>query len=363
MLKKILIAGGVVLVLLVGWILKTINDAGEFKMIKPHFNGSVTFLSGHVGAEDITIDHNAGLAYISTDDRFAVLQGDENRGGRLCIVSLQDSNAVSICGTTGIAKINPHGISFFSKDGTDFLYAVNHTDGNHSILLFQKTFNTLTRSVLPRHYGYSFKLIKTHKDTSFLLSPNDVLAVDTNKFYFTNDHGSRTKLGKTIEDYLQQRKSNVVYFDGEKYSIAADNIAYANGINMSRDGKEVYVASTIGGSILIYERDAGNGNLALKDEVVLKTGVDNIELDEHGNLWVACHPQLLTFVQHTKDTSNYAPSQVFKLSKNAEGKFTAEEIFLSKGDDLSGSSVAAVSGKVMLIGSVMDNGILNCELK
>lgn len=363
MLKKILIAASVALVLLVAWILKTISDAGEFKTITPYFNGTTTLLNGFVGAEDITIDHETQLAYISTDDRFAILHGDQNRGGRLCIVSLQDSNAVSICGTIGIAKINPHGISFFKKKGAEYLYAVNHTDGKHSILLFQKAYNTLTRSVLPHHYGYSFKLLKTHEDTTFMLSPNDVLAVDTNKFYFTNDHGSRSKSGKMVEDYLQQKKSNVVYFDGKNYSIAADNIAYANGINMSRDGKELYVASTIGQNVLIYDRDIATGKLTLKDEVVLNTGVDNIELDEHGNLWVACHPQLLTFMQHTKDTSTYAPSQVFKLSKNAEGKFTAEEIFLSKGDDLSGSSVAAVSGNVMLIGSVMDNGILRCEMK
>lgn len=38
------------------------------------------------------------------------------------------------------------------------------------------------------------------------------------------------------------------------------------------------------------------------------------------------------------------------------------EVFLSDGRDLSGSSVAAVSGDIMLIGSVFEERILRCRL-
>jgi hypothetical protein len=39
-----------------------------------------------------------------------------------------------------------------------------------------------------------------------------------------------------------------------------------------------------------------------------------------------------------------------------------EEVLLSLGEDLSGSSVAAVRGDRLLVGSVMDDGILDCRI-
>lgn len=342
MLRKLLIALLAIALLAAAFLIKTYSDAGEFKTILPHFAGTKTFLPGIIGAEDITIDFENNTAIISADDRYATIHGGKGRG-MICALNLDEPGSKPFI---LIDSIHPHGISLYPSRQGHFIYVVNHDTGVHSILLFQGQ-----------------NLVKTFRDSQFILSPNDVVAVDEKRFYFTNDHGSHTRIGRKLEDYLQLKKSNVIYFDGEKYSIAADGIAYANGINMSRDGKEVYVASTIAGSVQVYDRDVASGKLTLKNEIFLKTGTDNIEVDEAGNLWVACHPQLLTFLQHANDTSKLSPSQVFKLTKNAGGKFTAEEIFLSKGDDLSGSSVAAVAGNTMLIGSVMDEGILWCALK
>lgn len=342
MLRKIIIGFITITILVAAWFIKTLRDAGEFKTIEPHFAGTKTFIPDIVGAEDITIDHENNTAIISSDDRFATLHGQDGRG-MIYVLNLNEPGSKPFA---LIDSIHPHGISLYHSPEGHFIYAVNHDKGKHSILLYQGQ-----------------NLVSTFQDSTFILSPNDVVAVDEKRFYFTNDHGSHTSFGRKLEDYFQLKKSNVIYFDGGKYSIAADNIAYANGINMSSDDKEVYVASTIGGSVLVYDRDAASGKLTLKDEIILKTGTDNIELDEQGNLWVACHPKLLTFVQHANDTSKFSPSQIFKLTKNANGKFVAAEIFLSKGIDLSGSSVAAVSGNTMLIGSVLDEGILRCALK
>lgn len=342
MLKKILAAAFLIALLFAAFLIKTYRDAGQFKNIEPHFSGTKTFIPGIIGAEDITIDFKNQIAFISADDRFATLHGSAGEGGIYALTLDQPASKPVMF----ISNIHPHGISFYPSPQGYYLYAVNHDKGKHSIHLY---------------HGLDF--VHSYEDSVFIISPNDVVAVDENRFYFTNDHGSHSNIGKKLEDYLQLKKSNVIYFDGEKYSVAADGIAYANGINISRDGKEVYVASTIAGSVQVYNRDVASGRLTLKDEIFLKTGTDNIELDEQGNLWVACHPQLLTFVQHANDTSKLSPSQVFKLTKHAQGKFEAEEVFLSKGDDLSGSSVAAVAGNTMLIGSVLDEGILHCELK
>jgi hypothetical protein len=39
-----------------------------------------------------------------------------------------------------------------------------------------------------------------------------------------------------------------------------------------------------------------------------------------------------------------------------------EEVFLSRGADLSGSSVAAVYGDRLLVGAVLDDHILDCRM-
>jgi len=249
-------------------------------------------------------------------------------------------------------EIHPHGISYYKTSGGQaYLYAVDHAGGSHSILLFYFENDT------------TLSLLRTFSDSTFIISPNDVVAVDEQRFFFTNDHGSHSDFGKTLEDYLQQAKSKVVYFDGNQYSVAAEKIKYANGINISRDGKEIYVAACIGKSILIYDHEISSGKLSLKKEIYLNTGVDNIELDESGNLWVACHPQLLTFVKHAKDTSRLAPSQVIRVTRDADGNFTPKEIYLNKGEEMSASSVAAVAGNIMLVGPVLDDHILWCELQ
>jgi hypothetical protein len=50
---------------------KTFYDAGEFKEIKPHFNGKVQTIAGVLSSEDITIHPQTAMAFISSDDRRA----------------------------------------------------------------------------------------------------------------------------------------------------------------------------------------------------------------------------------------------------------------------------------------------------
>ena len=61
------------------FIIKTLNDAGEFKIISSHFDGECISITGIVGAEDITILSN-GVAIISSDDRRQTLAGHPVQG-------------------------------------------------------------------------------------------------------------------------------------------------------------------------------------------------------------------------------------------------------------------------------------------
>jgi arylesterase/paraoxonase len=203
--------------------------------------------------------------------------------------------------------------------------------------------------------------LESIKDIKLMTSPNDVTAVGERLFYVTNDHGYSEKgLGRTLEEYLQRKISYVNYFDGNSFKKVATRIAYANGINHSADYTKIFVASPTGGKVIVYNRDLITGNLTLSEEVDVRTGVDNIELDSAGSLWIGCHPQLLKFVAHAADPSKFSPSQVIKLTPDPQGKYQMEEVFLNDGTTYSGSTVAAVYKNKLLIGSVFEKTLLVC---
>ena len=123
------------------------------------------------------------------------------------------------------------------------------------------------------------------------------------------------------------------------------------------------MAATVGQKILVYDRDLNSGDLALRDTIEAGTGVDNIEIDQKGDLWIGCHPKLLAFVKYSKDPDALSPSQVIKVETKASSQYEIKKIYLNNGQPLSGSSVAAVFEDRLLIGSVFDERFLLCRLK
>jgi arylesterase/paraoxonase len=132
---------------------------------------------------------------------------------------------------------------------------------------------------------------------------------------------------------------------------------------ISPDGQTVYVAATVGQKIYVYDRDRNTGDLSLRSTIDVGTGVDNIEIDLRGDLWVGSHPKLLTFVKYSKDPGVLSPSQVIKVEKKTPDQYDVKEIYLNNGQPMSGSSVAAVFEDTLLIGSVFDERFLLCNLQ
>ncbi len=79
-----------------------------------------------------------------------------------------------------------------------------------------------------------------------LISPNDIVAVGSDKFYVSNDHRYTAGLGQVLENYLKLKLSNLVYYNGSSFIVVASGIGYANGINVSADGQTLYFWTAIG---------------------------------------------------------------------------------------------------------------------
>jgi arylesterase/paraoxonase len=340
----------VILVIVVGgFLLQLLYAAGQFRTLEPHFAGRCTPVAGLLGPEDVTIHPQTGVAYISAADRRSVFEGGPGRGAIYAYDLKAASPRLRNLTPAADEDFRPHGLSLYlGEDGRDVLYAINHAGGNHTIEVYDFVSTRLSH--------------RESLSDPLLVTPNDLVAVGRDRLYVTNDHANTGGFARTLEDYLRRSISTVVYYDGADFSVAASGIRYPNGVNVSPDGRTLYVASTTGGEVLVFRIDSESGRLEPRGAIEIGSGVDNLELDAAGDLWIGAHPKLLSLVQHAADASQLAPSQIIRVGAPDSDAPLVEEVFLSRGDDLSGSSVGAAWGNRLLIGAVLDDHILDCRM-
>ena len=341
-MKRILIVVLIVVLLAGLFILRTVWQSGSFKTIQNNFSGTTQTIEGLPGVEDITIDQSTGIAFLSSDDRWSAMLKKLPVKGAIYKLNLNDSVPKPVILTDNFKQddFHPHGISLFqTPEGEKIIFVVNHRKSGNFIERFEYKNDSLQ-----------------HKESisgDLIISPNDVVGVGERAFYFTNDHNEKASAWRTIKDLLTIGTGNVCYYDGYRMSkTSIEDIKYANGVNVSHDGKKLYVAATTDLKILVYDRDLASGGLTKSSEIDTNTGVDNIELDADGNLWVGCHPQLLKFLSHSKDETLISPSEIIKLTDSGEGKFQQQTIYINDGSEISASSVGAVYKRTLLIGPV-----------
>jgi arylesterase / paraoxonase len=336
-LKKVIL---LILVLIVVFVTNIFISTGYFRTIEPHFEGEIVKRIAIPGAEDITVSTIDSFAIISSTNRGAFPQVSEQFGG-LYYMELKSGRFKTKKITSSFKKpFAPHGMSMIKTDSTYKIMAINHTLQGHFIEIFKLNGDQLTFE-------------KTVTDAS-MISPNDVVMIDENRFYFTNDHKYTKGIGRYMEDYVGFEASNVIYFDGEYYREVAKDIAYANGINFDAKRNLLFVASPRKFLIKVFSVQS-NGDLEFIEDIDCNTGVDNIEFDIEGNLWVGAHPNLLRFAAYAKGKETTSPSEIIKIEYRNKNDYTVKTVYLEDGSEMSASTVAAPFGNLLITGNVMDD--------
>lgn len=327
------------------FIVRLLYNSGFFKSIENKDGGKITEIRGLTGGEDITIDYETGIAYISADDR----RNKENKGD-IFMIRLNEvpTKLINLTTNLDIQDFHPHGISLIKlPNGQKQLYVINHRETTGNVIeIYAVKDSTLEH-------------IESIYD-DLLISPNDILAVGEKQFYVTNDHNEPLRKSRRIKDLLQIPMGNVVYYNGNKANLVAEDLLYANGINKSLNGEKVFVAETTNRKINVFDRNAANGALNKVDEIRID-GPDNIEILPDGSLWVGCHPKLLAYLKHAEKESNVSPSQIIKIAYKPNNESVIEEIFMNDGKKISGSSVGTSWKDKLLIGTVFEPKILLIE--
>ena len=344
----------IVLVVVLAGAARMLESHGVFTTVTPGFAGSCQAVKSPTGPEDIAIDRQTKIAFISATDRLALKRGNPSSGDGLYSYDTAKPGAApsKLAGTP--PDFHPHGISLYrAPDGRLTLMAINHRqNGANSIDIFSVEFS-----------GGKIGLTEVGSIGSGLLtSPNAMAAVDEDHFYVVNDHVTKGVLGRWLDDNLVLPRTNILYFDGTKFRIVVEGLNFPNGAAVSKDGRYLYVTESYPRTLLTFERAPFIGQLKEANALAIPSNLDNANLDAEGNIWIGSHPKAFAMAAYRSDPTKPAPSVVYKVAVKDGIPQSYEQVYADMGSGIGASSVGAVVDGHLLIGSPFDDKILNCTL-
>jgi arylesterase/paraoxonase len=328
---------------------EVLRFGGAFRTVKAEFAGSCRAIVLGGSSEDMQIDRERGVAYLSLLDRDTVYRGGPGNGSILLLdLNLADP-APRAAMSFDPANFRPHGLSLLKRTGQPTrLFAVSHpADGSQAV------------EIAERDPGGAFVPRRTVRDPAFV-HPNAVAAVGAEQFYLVNDRLAPDTWRERFNLLGRSGDGTLVYFDGQKARVLVKDLAYPAGLALSPDGAQLYVAEAVAQALRIYARDAASGELRLTRTLELGTAPDNLNVDPDGVVWIAAHPRLLRFVAHARDARERAPTQVLKFDPRRP-EAGAVPVYTDDGMQLSAGTVAAPWRDQFLVGALLDKKVLICK--
>jgi hypothetical protein len=340
MIKKILLGTLIVLIVICAggalFLYRAVNaDVDE------HFAGSCTEVPLNGSGEDIQIDRERGFAYLSMYDRLGVAQGIETEPGMVMRIDLNRTPYSAEPALTDGPQLHPHGLSIFiDAAGLRHLFVINHPEDRASGDEVMELYVETTPGVFAHQESFASPLITR---------ANDMVAVGPRQFYVAQDVDRTSNV--TLTD--------LVHFDGTRYTVVANDIESGGGINVSADYATLYIAETGGKAIRVAAREA-DGSVTTLERIALGSSPDNIDVAADQSLWVGAHSNVTALAMHFIMGSN-APSQILRVERNEEGS-DIREIYLNAGEQISAGSGGTTYGNKLVIGSITARKVLVCEM-
>ena len=354
-LKRLAWAGAVLLSLVGIVTLDFLRHGGQFRDLPAATPLACDTLTLGASAEDIQFDRARSVAFLSSFDRRALIEGRASDGDVLQLELPTTIDAPLGTPTTAlVAKpegFRPHGMSLYRMgDGALRLFVISHLpDGGHAVEIFEQ-----------RATDRLFVAVRSVRDP-LLRSPNAIVAVGHEQFYVANDSGAQGPIDRFSELVLRRGLSQIVYFDGKEMTVAARGLASAVGLGMSPDGTRLYASETLGKRLAVFERNAGTAALTRLADIPVDGAPDNINIGADGTVWLAVHGRTLDLVRHFGDAAHPAPSWIQRLDPAAPEP-RLETVFFDPGAKLSAGSVGAVHDGRLLMGSITERKLLSCRL-
>jgi hypothetical protein len=239
---------------------------------------------------------------------------------------------------------HPHGISSYLFEGKPYVAVVNHMNHpfTHAIEVFQIKENGL--------------LFQKRYLNKRIRSPNDIIALSPHEFYVSNDHLLQT-FAQYLEDILNLPTSGISHFRNDKWSHAAGNLRFANGLAASFTQDKFYATATRGKALHVYERNIETGTLTHQKRYPLASMPDNLLWENQTTLNLTGHLEPIAFLQHAFSESNISP---WDMSRFHTETGRLETVFSHDGSTFSAGSSALIKDGHLFAGTVFDAKFLTC---
>ncbi|HEU4779494.1 MAG TPA: SMP-30/gluconolactonase/LRE family protein [Steroidobacteraceae bacterium] len=328
----------------------SLRFGGAFRSVQPAFAGACRAIPLGGSSEDLQLDRDRGLAYLSFLDRDTLSKGEKVKGTVMLLDLNQPDPVPRAAMIFDPADFRPHGLSLLKAGtGPARLFAISHLpDGRHTV------------EVAEEGSSGGFFPKETIRDPAFI-HPNAIAATGPRAFYLANDTTDFGRWAQVKQTRFRSGSATLVYFDGTKARVEITGLAFVAGVALSPDASRLYVAETLAKALRVYRRDTSNGTLSLEEVVDLDAAPDNLNVDGDGVVWIAAHPKLLRFIGHVRDSAQRAPTQVLRFDPRQSGDSRLTQVYLNDGDEISAGTVAARWRDEFLIGALLDKKVLICK--
>lgn len=330
------------IVALISVIVRGVWSNGLFSSVDPQAYGQCRVAATLPGVSDMETAN--GQLFIAVSSA----RGPDAADGIYALAS--DGKApVKLAGTA--KDFHPRGIGLLrTPDGKGlFLYAVNkRASGRFSIDSFEVT-NPATSPAL---------VAQGTIEGGLLINPQDVAATAPGSFYVANGTASKNPVIHWFQTYGILSGGNVLYFNGMMFREVAGSLYGTRSIVAA--GDHIIVGGLLSRSLTSFTRDPYTGALTEAGTMTLPAGPEKITRDNEGALWVAGHANLLEWRAMSAESSLKAPSQVLRVSMLDGVPQETRQVYGNEGAQIAGASVAVPFGKRLMIGSTLDNHLLDC---
>lgn len=300
--------------------------------------------AGMPGPEDIELEAKRSRLLVSSQERRRTNADGTWPQGAIFAQPLKGAAFAMALEGRDSEPFHPHGISLV-EDKDLLLYVINHLDhGRNAVEVFR---------VEDRKLVFLKRL-----ESPLMHHPNDLVALQGDEFYASNDHGHSGIAGK-IEDLFAAGWGSVVHYRQGKWAIVADGIAYTNGVQVSPAGDKLFVAGTRDRGVHVYNRDSEGRISARIAFIDVRTGADNLMWKDRENLIVAGHASVFAFLRHSSNPDRTSPSEVMNINVRT-GEVT---LVFATDTEISGSSTGIVSGNKVYVAQVFEPYVSACNVE
>jgi arylesterase/paraoxonase len=318
----------------------------QFEEVTEAFDIDCTPVVGIAGAGDIEPLPGTPRAFLATFDR----RGGAARGQLFLFDTEDPLDAGSWRDRTGGVP------AAFVPSGLD-LFQTTLPDGRRLRRLF--VVNLAGPEVIAFDLQEDGSLALAERFTGLLMnSPNDVVATGPRSFYVTNDTGSGRKTVRGKAEFLLGLKTgSILRYDGKRWHVEADGLAFPNGLALSGDGRSLYVAETRSRTLARYDRDPATDAIDRAGSVRLEGFPNNLSVEPSGAVLVGSLPQPLSTSAYGEGLREVAASEVLRVG--ADGGI--ETVLRDPGERISAVTMATRLGDKLLVGTRADDKFLMCD--